>query len=181
MRHIALVLLALWLPRPVAAETTRTEAAGLRFNVPKSWTRVPAPSDVRAAQYTIPKAAGDPEDGEFILFFFGKGKGGGVEDNLERWYGQFAQPDGKASKDVAVVTIRTVNGLHVTTVDLSGTYTAMMGPGQKAEPKAGYRMIGAIIEGDEGPWFVKATGPLATIDAARHDIDTLLQSVEAHR
>ena len=181
MRYIAPALLTLALVTPVAADTMRQEAVGLRFSVAKVWVRVPAPSDVRAAQYKIPHAASDSEDGELILFFFGKGKGGGVQDNLDRWYGQFTQPDGKPSRDAAVLTVRTVNGLRVTAVDLSGSYTAMAGPmQQKSEPRSGYRMLGAIVEGEEGPWFFKATGPSATMDAAKPDFDALLQSVEAH-
>src|SRR5262245_12639357 len=183
MRHSMTFALALVvaLALPALAETMRHEAAGLRFSVPKTWTRVPAPSDVRAAQYKIPGASGEASDGELILFYFGKGKGGGVQDNLERWYGQFTQKDGKPSKDAAVLTIRTVNGLRVTIVDLAGTYTTMMGPMQKAEPKPDYRMLGAIVEGDEGPWFFKATGPEATIAAAKPDFDALVQSLEAHQ
>ena len=181
MRSRTPLLAALVLAAPVAAETMRHEAAGLRFSVPRTWTRVPAPSDVRAAQYNIPAAGGEAEDGELILFYFGQDKGGGVQDNLDRWYGQFTQTDGKPSKDAAVLTIRTVSGLRVTAVDLSGTYSAMAGPMQKAEPKAGYRMLGAIVEGNGGPWFFKATGPAATIGAAKGDFDALVQSLETHR
>ena len=64
-----------------AAESLHTEAAGIRFAVPRDWSRVPAPSDVRAAQYRIPRAAGDGEDGELVLFFFGKGKGPSAPSN----------------------------------------------------------------------------------------------------
>src|SRR5262245_39243612 len=103
MRYTASLFLALALAAPVAAATMRHEAAGLRFSVPKTWERVPAPSDVRAAQYKIPGSGG--QDGELILFYFGKDKGGSVQDNLERWYGQFTRPDGKPSKDTAVLTI----------------------------------------------------------------------------
>ena len=179
MRYTVPLFLALALAAPVAADTMRHEAAGLRFSVPKTWERVPAPSDVRAAQYKIPGAGG--ADGELILFYFGKDKGGSVQDNLDRWYGQFTRPDGKPSKDAAVLTIRTVNGLRVTTVDLTGTYTAMTGPMQKAEPKSGYRMLGAIVEGADGPWFFKATGPDATMASAKGDFDALVLSIEAHR
>lgn len=180
MHYIAPLLVALVLAAPVAAETMRHEAASLRFSVPKTWTRVPAPSDVRAAQYKIPGAGGEAEDGELILFYFGKDKGGGVQDNLDRWYGQFTQKGGKPSKDTAVLTIRTVNGLRVTAVDLAGTYSAMAGPMQKVEPKPGYRMLGAIVEGDGGPWFFKATGPAATMAATQGDFDALVQSLEVH-
>jgi hypothetical protein len=182
MRRSALVLLLLLATLPSHAEMLRSEAVGLRFSVPREWTRVPAPSDVRAAQWRIPRAAGDPEDGELVLFFFGKAKGGSAEENLDRWYGQFAQPDGRPSRDAAVVTIRTVNGLRVTAVDLAGTYRG--GPpsgGQAGTAKPGTRMLAAVIEGEDGPWFFKAIGPAGTIVAAKGGFDALLASLEPHR
>lgn len=178
MRRFAL-LVALAVAAPANAQTLRSEAVGLRFSVPKAWDRVPAASEVRAAQFRLPRAPGDAEDGELVLFFFGEGKGGGVQDNLDRWYGQFTQPDGRQSRDAAVVTIRTVKGLKVTAVDLGGTYTAQMGPGA-AQPRTGYRMLGAVVEGPHGPWFWKAVGPAATVGQAREGFDALLASLEAH-
>jgi hypothetical protein len=162
----------------LAAATVRTQSAGLRYTIPAAWTRVPATSDVRAAQYRIPRAAGDREDGEIVLFYFGESKGGGVQDNLDRWYGQFTQPDGRPSRDAATLTVRTVHGLKVTAVDLAGTYTGM-GPG--ARPMPGTRMLAAVVEGTGGPWFFKAIGPAATMAAAKAAFDEVLGSLEAHR
>ena len=160
-----------------AADTVRTESAGLRYAVPSAWTRVPAPSDMRAAQFRIPRAAGDAEDGELVLFYFGKDRGGSVEDNLARWYGQLTQPDGSATGSKATQAVRTVGALKVTVVDVSGTYRGMGGAG----PKEGYRMLAAIVEGADGPWFWKAIGPDATVKAAKADFDALLGSLEPHR
>ena len=101
MRRALLALLAVAVAVPVAADTMRSEAAGLRFQVPGDWARVPAPSDMRAAQFRVPQADGDAEDGELVLFFFGKEQGGSADQNVERWTGQFTQPDGKPSKDAA--------------------------------------------------------------------------------
>ena len=166
----------------LATDMIRTEAAGLRFAVPRTWDRVPAPSDVRAAQWKAHHAAGDTEDAEVVLFFFGKGKGGGVDENLDRWYGQFTEPDGRASRDAAVVTIRTVNGLRVTALDLAGTYKpGQMASGPLPPPKRDFRMLAAVIEGDDGPWFLKMTGPQRTIAAAKADFDAVLASLTPHR
>ena len=164
-----------------AADTVRTEAAGLRFSVPGAWTRVPAASDVRAAQWKIPRAAGDADDGELVLFFLGKGKGGGTQENLERWYGQFTQPEGRPSRDAAVLTIRTVNGLRVTAVDLAGTYRAASMGGEAAQPRPGSRLLAAVIEGEDGPWFFKAVGSAATMAEAKTGFDAMLGSLEPHR
>lgn len=160
-----------------ASETVRTEAAGLRFAVPPTWVRTLAPSDVRAAQYRIPRAASDSEDPELIMFFFGNTKGGGVQENLDRWYAQFTQPDGSPSRDAAVLTIRTVKGLRVTAVDLSGSYTGMQ---PRTDPKPGYRMLAAVVEGKGGPWFFKVVGPQASMAQAKDELDAMLLSLEPH-
>jgi len=157
------------------AATIRHEAAGPRFAVPAEWPRVPAPSDVRAAQYRIPRAEGDAKDGELVLYFFGANRGGGVEENLARWYGQFTQPDGRPTKDVAVRTTRKVRGLEVTVVDVSGTYTAMGGA-----PAPNHRLLAAIVEGKGGPWFWKAVGPAATIEAAKPGFERMIDALEPH-
>ncbi len=78
---------------------------------------------MRVAEYVLPRAAGDTEDGELIVYFFG-GSGGSVDANIERWLGQMQQPDGRASRDVATRSTRVINGLNVTTLDLAGTYTS---------------------------------------------------------
>ena len=163
------------------ADPIRTEAAGLRFATPSEWDRVPAPSDMRAAQFRVPKTGSDGEDAEAVLFFFGAGQGGGAQDNLDRWYGQMTQPDGKPSKDAGVVTMKTVKGLKVTSLDLPGSYKPMMGRGGDASPKTGYRLLAAVIEGPGGPWFFRIIGPDATVKAAKPGFDALLESVEAHQ
>jgi len=182
MHRALLVPLALTLLSGSAgAQMVRSEAAGLRFSVPSLWTRVPAPSDMRAAQFRVPRSGNDGEDGELVLFYFGKGQGGSPEQNVDRWTGQFTRPDGKPAKDEAVVTIRTVNGLKQTSVDVAGTYKPMpMGGGNGAD-KPGWRLLAAVIEGPGGPWFWRLTGPESTVGAAKPQLDALLASLEAHQ
>jgi hypothetical protein len=80
-----------------------------------------------------------------------------------------------------VVTVRTVNGLKVTSVDLSGTYTAApMKPGAVAGPKPDTRMLAAAIEGPGGPWFLRVVGPAVTVGAAAGDFNATLLSLEPH-
>jgi hypothetical protein len=133
---------------------------------------------MRAATYRVPATSGDKEDGECAVFFFGPGQGGGVEANIERWIGQFEQPDGKPSGERAKRQKEMINGLSVTTIDLSGTYAGggpmMGGAGQK---KAGYRLLGAIVEGPQAAIFFKLTGPAASVEAARGEFGDLLKSL----
>ena len=73
--------------------------------------------------------------------------------------------DGKPSKDVARRTDRNVNGLDVTLLDISGTYTAEVRPGSaERHNKPGYRMRTAVVTTPKGPYFVKAVGPAKTVE-----------------
>jgi hypothetical protein len=157
-----------------------TEVTRLRFSMPRRWERVPAGSAMRAAQFRIPKARRDKEDGELVLFQFGEAKGGGLSDNVERWYSQFTQPDGRSSKEAAVVSTRAVHGLNVKVIDLSGTYRPQMGP-MEHPTKPGYRLLAAVVEGQGGPWFWRAVGPAETMAEAKEGFDALIESLEVAR
>lgn len=156
MRAALAVLVCCALPA-FAREAERTEAAGLRFLLPKSWERVQPTSPVRTMESRIPRARGDKEDGELILFQFGTATGGGVSDNVERWYAQFTQPDGRPSREAAIVSTRMVHGPSVKLIDLSGTFRPQLGPMEHSS-KPGYRLLGAVVEGEGGPWFWRGAG-----------------------
>lgn len=128
---------------------------------------------MRAATYVVPAAPGDKEDGECGIYYFGQGKGGSVDDNMKRWVGQFelAQQDAQPRK-------RTVNGLNVTSIDLSGTYTGAGGPMATTKAiKPGYRLLGAIVEAPEGLIFIKFTAPTKTASANQAIFENLLKSL----
>jgi hypothetical protein len=93
-----------------------------------------------------------------------------VQANIDRWYGQFAQPDGSATKDKATTKTLKLAGCTVTFVDVAGTYKDMPGgpfAGGKTIERPDYRMLAAIIETPEqekrGSYFLKFYGPAATV------------------
>ena len=136
----------------------------LRYKVPEGWVSEKPTSGMRAAQYKLPKSEGDPEDASLVLYFFGSGQGGSVQANIDRWVGQIEQPDGSSSKDKARTETLTVNGLKVTMVDVTGTYTAQMAPGSEARHNnANYRLRAAVVETPKGNYFAKLIGPAKTI------------------
>ena len=129
---------------------------------------------MRAATYSVPKAAGDSEDGECAVFYFGTGQGGSVQANIERWYGQFestAKPpaprEAKAGKH------------KVTYVEHSGAYKSG-GPmmATAAVKKPGFQLLGAIVEGPEGSVFFKLTGPAKTVSAAKTSFEKMIQGIQ---
>ena len=148
------------------AGASGNSVAGITWTAPSSW-QVRGPAPMRVATYAIPPAGGDSEPGELAVFFFGSGQGGDVQANLQRWYGQIEQPDGKPSAQVARTGERTVNGVKVTTVAVDGTYLAATRPmSQEKTKKPDYRLLGAIAEAPEGAVFFKLTAPKKTAEAA---------------
>lgn len=152
-------------------------AAGLSFTAPSAWQARPASSTMRVAEFVVPKAPGDAEDAELIVYFFG-GTGGSVEANIDRWVAQMQQPDGSASKDKARRDTQTVNGLKVTMVDVTGTYIAEVRPGATERyNKPDFRLRAAVIETARGPYYIKMTGPAKTMTAADADFKKFLATV----
>lgn len=145
-------------------------AGGVRWSVPAAWSDAPG-SNIRVATYRAPAAKG-AEAGECAVFFFGRGQGGSVEANLERWSRQFeGSPKPQRSS-------RQVRGLPVTVAHLAGTYLAPGGPMMQSQGKRpGYRLLGAIVETPQGLIFFKLTGPAATVAAAEAGFDSLVGSL----
>jgi hypothetical protein len=154
------------------AGTARAESAGgLQWTAPAAWKSQPQ-RPMRAATYAVPAAAGDKEDGEVAVFYFGAGQGGGVDANIQRWVSQF---ETSAKPQTAK---KTINGLPVTTIDLPGTYLASAGPMSPTKTsKPGYRLLGAIVEGPQGAVFFKFTGPAKTVAAGQAAFDKMLGGI----
>ncbi|MFN0100548.1 MAG: hypothetical protein ACKV2U_00515 [Bryobacteraceae bacterium] len=147
-------------------------ASGVRWKAPAAW-KSQGDRPMRAATYSAPAAAGDKEAGEVAVFYFGPGQGGGVQANLDRWQGQFAQTTGapKTSKS-------TVAGMAVTSIDVSGTYAASSGPiSQEKVNKPGFRMLGAIVEAPQGAVFFKFTGPAKTVGANEEAFQGMIKAI----
>ena len=151
--------------------------AGLRWDAPANW-KSEGSRPMRLNTYEVPPTAGDSAGAECGVYYFGPGQGGSVEANIDRWVGQFQQPNGKPSKDAAKVEKRTIHGLKVTTVDVSGAYTGMGGPmAPQGAPKAGYRLLGAVVEGPQGSVFFKFTGPAKTVAQNQRAFEQMLSTL----
>jgi len=138
-------------------------APALVLTPQKGWIVEQPASATRKAQYSLPHADGDGEDASLIVHYFG-GQGGSKEVNLERWAGQFEQSDGSSSADKLKSSTRTIAGLDVFEAELSGTYVAETAPGSGVHlNKPDWRMFAAIVDTQEGPWYIKLVGPAATI------------------
>jgi hypothetical protein len=124
---------------------------------------------MRVAQAVISGPAGEAE---LAVFFFGAGQGGDVEANLQRWMNQVVPGTGDAPRRETFES----PGLRVTWVDVHGTLKpGQMGMGPAA-PQPDARLLGAVIEGEGGPWFLKASGPEATLAPQRDAFIAMLHT-----
>jgi len=166
MRRLAfsIFLMTLWL--------VADSGAGIQWTAPSTW-KAEAQRPMRLATYTIPAATGDSEPAECGVYYFGQGQGGSAEANVTRWIGQFQ------AKEPAKRAQRTIHGLKVTTVEVSGAYSGMGGPMAKGAtpPKPNYRLLGAIAEGPQGSIFFKLTGPAETVAKNQAAFEKLLVSL----
>ena len=161
------------------APATQTVAGEVRYKAPEGWTVEKPTSEMRLAQYKLPKAEGDGEDALLVVYYFGPGQGGTPQANIERWVNQVKQPDGSPSKDKAKTETLTVNGLQVNTVDVLGNYSG--GMSQDSAPKDSKsisRLRGAVIETPKGSYFVKLTGPEKTVNHWDQAFNDYIKSFE---
>lgn len=167
---------------PASAQATNSApapGADLKFTAPAEWVAEKTTSSMRVAQYKLPRAEGDQDDAQLVLYYFGAGQGGTVEANLDRWMGQMEQQDGRPSKEKAHTESMTINGLKVTLLDVSGTYTAEMAPGSSSHHNnAGYRLRAAVIETPKGPYFAKLVGPEKTLAKWETEFKSFVGSFE---
>ncbi|MEO6222301.1 MAG: hypothetical protein ABIP90_03560 [Vicinamibacterales bacterium] len=152
--------------------------ATLTFTPSPAWQPKAVTSMMRIGEFVLPRAEGDAEDASLVVYFFG-GTGGTVQANLDRWFGQLSQPDGRKTKDVATTTGRLINGLSVALFDASGTYVAEVTPGSPDRfNKPGFRMRAAVVQTSGGPYFIKLVGPAKSVTRWDKEFEAFLQTLQ---
>lgn len=165
--------------KPSAKDTVITLADGqIQLNAPKQWQNKKPRTRIVDYELAIPAVEGNDNDGRVTVM----GAGGSIKDNIGRWIGQFTQPDGKPTRDRAVVEMTKVAGQEVHTVDISGTFNEQFGPFAPAKVRENYRMLGAIIVTDGlGQYFVKAYGPRETMAANEKLFSEMIKSLKVSK
>ena len=154
-------------------------APALLLTPQDGWVSEKPTSAMRKAQYSLPHADTDSEDATLVVYYFGSGQGGSKEANLQRWAGQFEQPDGSSSEAEMQSSTRTIAGLEVFDAELSGTYVAETAPGSgERVNKADWRMKASIIDTKEGPWYFKLVGPTKTVAKWEASYEAFVKSIK---
>jgi hypothetical protein len=167
----------------VAGLAVADEEKKLVLEAPKEWKAEPAKGGGFGPKvaYKLEAAEGDKEQATASLFHFGGG-GGSWDDNLKRWLGQFTLANGDAMpKEKAKVEEIEANGIKIKLAEITGTYTAPSFGGPKNDPKAGWKLLAAMVEGPDGPSFVRIVGPEKTVEKHRADFMKWLKSAKAEK
>jgi len=149
----------------------KIKVGGLNFKIPKDWVSESPDSPMRAAQYSI-KDPVKKRSGEVLFFYFGTNNAGGTKANVLRWLYQFKEdPPNRASK----IDQEKINDINVTYVSVYGTYLKGL-PLREKIPVDNCQLFGAIIEGDLGTVFIKATGDKNLILNNKNKLKEMIKS-----
>ena len=169
------------LPPGTPASGGPTVASGERWGnllarVPEGWRPRPPSSSMRIAEYVLPAPDGSAAGPAELAVF--AGIGGSTDDNVNRWYGQFEQPDGTPTGEVARRwEVSGGKGITATIVDIGGTLKGGMGPmAGKIIPE--YRMLAAIVNAGNTVYHLKLTGSHASVGLWTRDFERLVTSLE---
>jgi hypothetical protein len=152
---------------------TPVDIDGMTSSTPAEWVKESPSNKMRYAQFKLPKAKGDKDDAELIIF---KGLGGSADANIDRWKLQFEAPKGKkVESKVSDIKIADLEGKLL---DIEGTYLfnpAPFNPKSKPEPRQGYRMLAIHYEGPKDVYHIKLTGPAKTVEQHKKGFDEWLK------
>jgi hypothetical protein len=161
----------------VAVADTVVELGTLKSKAPESWKEEPASNTMRVAQFKVPKAEGDKEDAEAIVFYF-KGGSGSVDANLKRQLAKFEPGEGEKEVKSKVDKIM-VGPIEATYQDLQGTYLSKFppfAPNAKITRKPDYRQLYVAVTVKEGDYYVLLLGPAKTVEKHKKEYDEFLKN-----
>ncbi len=145
--------------------TQEVRTNGIAFDVPDAWATETPSSGMRLAQR---KASGESR---FVVFSFPGG--GTIQANMDRWIGQFTQADGSDSRDAAVITESTRDGMGCHRLDITGTWSG--GMSDTGGPDT--RFVSTIVVAPDALYFLRLTGPAGDVAASMGDYDALCASL----
>ena len=151
-------------------ESNHIRIGNLIARVPDTWKVVKPSSSMRLMEFQV---GVNNTDASMAVF---KNIGGTINDNLERWAGQFGYE--LIDQDVKI-TNEMINGIDFHIISILGTYTNTMAfSARNSETKNNYRLLGAIANTTDGLYYFKMTGPNAIINNEIEEFSYFIQSLQ---
>jgi len=145
--------------------------SGIRCEVPADWKKVPPQNNIVEAEFELPRVEGDDFDGRLTLM----SASGDPEQTIATRKAEFDPEPGETPEQKRLQ----VAGVEATLVDLRGVWRGMSE--RKMAPRPGYRMLLVIVPLAHSTFYVKLTGPRATLAARDDEFQTFLRSLRTMR
>lgn len=149
-----------------APPTMDVKVKDITLKVPKTWKQEEPSNNLRLAQFVLPKAKDDKEDTTLVISAFPGG--GGIEQNLPRWVGEFS-PEGRSVK---MTSGKCMQGDYVV-VDLKGTHLGSSFARRKT-PLEDARMLSVLLKTEDNSYFLKLVGSEAAVAAQAEALRTAI-------
>lgn len=157
-----------WSP---SADAREARFLGLVAPKPPTWIEHPPTSSMRLTQFTVPGREGQ-DAAHVVVFYFGPGSGGGIEENIARWEAQF-RPEADGTPQQAVIERFEADGMPVTLVELVGDWMRMGARWYTPDQL----FLAAIVQAPRGNLFIRFAGDHATVEANRGDFLTMIEGL----
>ena len=149
---------------PADPPVARPASKIIAFDAPTGWVKEEPTNNMRKAQYRVPDKQKQAKDAVFTLSTTRTWGPESLQENIARWSSQMSSAEPK---------VESFQGkCKVSLVDLSGDYHSDFDP----EPIPHARMLVAVLETEEAPWFFKVVGPLETVGGWREEFVTMLKA-----
>jgi hypothetical protein len=156
-----------------SGKTHTVTKLGVKINVPESWKSKDTNSNMHLMQFSIPKGAGDKDDTEVSLWYFGLNGSGSINEIFQRWIDEFDAKDRKLK-----ITTGTCPAGDYILMDISGTWDRKVPTpqgGLKIVHTTG-REIAVAVKGRQGDYFYRLMGPETTVAA---NVDAFRTAISA--
>lgn len=174
MKHLFAIAAAFAVSAAYAGEV---ELAGMKSKTPDAWKEEAPSSNMRLTQFKLPKADGDADDAELVIFVF-KGGSGTAAENFKRQLAKFKPAAGKDK--VEAVEGKIMVGKHEAPMqDITGTYlkkSKPFDPADKGVEKPDYRQLYVVLITDKGDFYPTLVGPAKTVEKHKKDFEEFLKN-----
>ena len=148
----------------------------LEFQATEIWEKKKPRFNIVEAEFEAKPAKGEGTGARLTIM----ASGGSIDQNLERWFGQFSQEDGSYTADKSKQKEEKINGMTVHLVDIAGTYADSPGPfAGNPTMRKNYRMLGAIVETKiAGNYYFKMYGPADVMQEHEKRFMAMVKSIK---
>ena len=159
-----------------AALAGDVEIGGLKGKAPAGWKEEVPQYEMRLAQFKLPRAEGDDQDAQFIIYHFPAKSSGTPETNLNRQLAKFSgKPEVKTDKIM-------VGKIEAPYQDIKGTYLQKKRPFDPAdkgvEQKDFRQLYVVLLIPGKGDYYPTLVGPAKTVEKHKKDFEEFLKNLK---